>query len=138
MARWNSCNVLQTAPEARRLWQFDAKGGGFALSRENSGQPDAALPGRTVNKTWSSLWQPKLNVAWLPPESVFFRVAQFPKSSFDETLSMVEFQLEKLSPIPVTQIVWTLHVMPQTSGDLQTVVVVIAARSAVEDYLGKL
>ena len=29
MARWNSCNILQTAPDANRLWQFDAKGGAF-------------------------------------------------------------------------------------------------------------
>ena len=31
MARWNSCNILHVAPDAKRLWQFDAKGGGFVL-----------------------------------------------------------------------------------------------------------
>jgi len=34
MARWHSCNILSVAPDAKRVWQFDAKGGGFALDRE--------------------------------------------------------------------------------------------------------
>jgi hypothetical protein len=108
------------------------------------------------------LWQPQLNVAWLPPENVFLRVIELPKSSFEETFAMVELQLEKLSPMPVTQIVWTIHVLSchgdsprqneaetgakaeaATSAetraeDLQTVVVVIAERSVVEEFLGKL
>jgi len=151
MARWNSSNVLQVAPDANRLWQFDAKGSGFALSREHRGQ---SLPARFVAKSWSHLWQPKMNVAWLPPESVFLRVIEVPKSNFDETLAMVELQLEKLSPIPVTQIVWTMHILPAAAAprrdepppaggaaaaaELQTIIVVVAARNAVEEFLGKL
>ncbi|MGH7976590.1 MAG: hypothetical protein ACREDS_00495 [Limisphaerales bacterium] len=139
MARWNSCNVLQTAPGANRLWQFDAKGGGFALNRESSSAPGQSLPPKSVAKSWISLWRPKLNVAWLPPENVFLRVVELPKSAFDETLAMVEFQLEKLSPIPVTQIVWTLHVLPPTAEEnLQTVIVVVVERRVVEEFLGKL
>jgi hypothetical protein len=58
--------------------------------------------------------------------------------------------LEKLSPLPVTQIVWTLHILPTIAvpslaisteapvGELQTVIVVIVERSVVEDFLGKL
>jgi len=141
MARWNSCNILQIAPDANRLWQFEAKGGGFVLNREHHGP---SLPARFVAKSWSSLWHPRLNVAWLPPENVFLRVIELPKSNFDETLAMVELQLEKLSPIPVTQIVWTMHVLPQpaggeaTAGNLQNIIVVIAARNAVEEFLGRL
>ena len=82
MARWNSCNILQTAPDANRLWQFDAKGGGFVLNRESSSAPGQSLPPKSVAKSWTSLWQPKLNVAWLPPENVFLRVIELPKSSF--------------------------------------------------------
>ena len=136
-----ACNILHLGPEVSRLWQFDAKSGGFVLNREHQG---ASLPARLVAKSWSSLWQPKLNVAWLPPESVFLRVVELPKSNFDETLSMVELQLERLSPMPVTQIVWTLHVLESSAagavpaGNLQTIIVVIAARSAVEEFLGKL
>jgi hypothetical protein len=138
MARWNSCNVLQVAPDANRLWRFDAKGGNFVLDREQKIPGGEPLPSRLVAKSWSSLWQPKLNVAWLPPESVFLRVIELPRSPFEETQAMVEMQLEKLSPLPVTQIVWTLHPLPAADGDLQSVVVVIAGRAAVEEFLGKL
>jgi hypothetical protein len=157
MARWHSCNILQIASDANRLWQFDAKGGGFALNREHRGRLDEPLPSRSIEKSWSSLWQPRLNVAWLPPEHVFLRVIELPKSNFAETLAMVELQLEKLSPMPVTQIVWTIHILSRrgnpprseasveaaASGeakpeDLQTVVVVIVERGVVEEFLGKL
>ncbi len=137
MARWNSCNVLQTAPDANRLWQFDAKSG--ALSREHSGTPGQPLPAGQTEKSWSWLWHKRLNVAWLPPEDIFLRVIELPKSSFGETLSMVELQLEKLSPVPVAQIVWTLQILPQSPAEnLQTVVVVIVERKIVEEFLGKL
>src|SRR5277367_2434421 len=137
MARWHSCNILQTAPDANRLWQFDAKSG--TLNRELSSVPGQPLPAKHVAKSWTSLWQPKLNVAWLPPENVFLRVVELPKSSFGETLAMVELQLEKLSPVPVTQIVWTLQILPQSPSEtLQTTIVVVAERKSVEEFLGKL
>lgn len=154
MARWHSCNIVHLAPDASRLWQFDAKGGQFALGREHRTALDAPLPFRAVAKSWSSLWQPRLNIAWLPPEQVFLRVVELPASNLEETRAMVELQLEKLSPLPVTQIVWTFHVMPRRDAAtakpeaapaeenkteaLQTVVVVIAERSAVEEFLGRL
>ena len=162
MARWHSCNILQIASDANRLWQFDAKGGGFALNREHRAALDEPLPPRLIAKSWSSLWQPQLNVAWLPPENVFLRIIELPRSNFEETFAMVELQLEKLSPMPVAQIVWTIQILSRSSDparrneaetavkaeaatsaemkaeDLQTVVVVIAERSVVEEFLGKL
>jgi hypothetical protein len=54
---------------------------------------------------------------------------------------MVELQLEKLSPLPVTHIVWSVYLMPRPQGKtdtLQTVIVIIASRSAVEEFLGQL
>jgi hypothetical protein len=135
MPRWNSFNILHLSPDTHRLWQFDGKG---SLSRELRLAASALLPANLVAKSWTSLWQPRLNVAWLPAETIFLRVIEVPKSAFEETVSMVELQLEKLSPMPVAQIVWTIHVLPQATGDLQTVVVVIAQRSAVEQFLGKL
>jgi len=82
-----------------------------------------------------------LNVAWLPSESVFFRVVHLPASNFAETLSMVELQLEKISPIPVGQVAWSVHPLPQQSGlpnDLQTLIVVLVERRLVEEFLGQL
>jgi hypothetical protein len=148
MAHFHSCNVLHVGPDHRRVWQFDARNGGFAVNRELSAAAGEALPYALVTKTWRSLWQPKLNVAWLPADRVFLRVAHLPKSGFDETRAMVEMQLEKLSPIPVTQAVWSLLVLPasaslprgepQAKGDLQTVIVVLAERKLVEEFLGQL
>jgi hypothetical protein len=131
------CNVLHTGPDAREVWQFDAHRN-FSLSRGHTVPESEQLPANLVQKTWGSLWQPKLNVAWLPAESVFLRVVHLPQSSFEETLSMVELQLEKLSPIPVTQMVWSAHPMPQSAEGLQTLIVVFAERKAVEEFLGKL
>ncbi len=133
-----SCNVLHYAPEGRHLWQFAARGRGFALNREQTTVGSDVLPARVVTKDWTSLWQRKLNIAWLPPEQVFLRVAQLPASDFDETLSMVELQLEKLSPMPVTQIVWSIQTLHHVEGNLQTVIVMIVAREVVEEFLGKL
>ena len=135
--RWNICNVLATGAEARRLWQFDAKGQNFKLGRELTVRGGDPLP-EVVKKSWSTLWQPKLNVACLPPERVFLRAAQFPAASFQETLAMVDLQMEKLSPMPVGQIVWTMHCIPHPAGSEQTVIVTIAERAAVEEFLGKL
>jgi hypothetical protein len=147
MSRWNSCNILHVAPDAKRVWSFDAKGGGFALNREQRVAHTEKLPAKGIAKQWSSLWQPKLNVAWLPAENVFLRVVELPASTFEETLAMVELQLEKFSPLPVTQIVWTMHVMgthtAPAKGDsapenLQTVIVVIVERKVVEEFLSQL
>ena len=147
MSRWNSCNILHVAPDAKRVWQFDAKGGRFALNRELRVASAEKIPAKGIAKQWSSLWQPKLNIAWLPTENVFLRVVELPASSFEETLSMVELQLEKFSPLPVTQIVWTLHAIgthtAPAKGDaapesLQTVIVVVVERKDVEEFLGRL
>jgi hypothetical protein len=145
--RWSSYNVLHLAADAKRLWQFDAKGNGLVLGREHRVPHTQPVPAKLGAKNWTSLWQPKLNIAWLPPENIFFRVVELPASSMEETVSMVELQMEKLSPLPVAQMVWTMHVLgtrtAEAKGDappenLQTVVVVIVARAAVEAFLGRL
>src|ERR1041384_1501131 len=139
MARWHSCNVLQSANNGRNLWQFSSGGGGkVTLQRQESRACSETLPQKLVTKDWRTLFQRKLNVAWLPAEHVFLRVAQFPRSDFRETLSMVELQLEKLSPQPVTQIVWSIQVLPRVDTNMQTVVVIIVARNVVEEFLGQL
>jgi hypothetical protein len=138
MARWHSCNVLQSGADARQLWQFDARNGEFALNRAHRTTPGQPLPGGVVNKSWSSIWQPRLNVAWLPAGSIFLRVVHLPPGSFDETFSMVELQLEKLSPFPVTQVVWSVHVLPHLYNGLQTLIVMFAERRVVEELLGQL
>jgi hypothetical protein len=141
MARWNSANVLQTMPGGRRLWRFSAKGEGFVFDQERTLTLSETAPFSLVGKDWQSLVRPKLNVAWLPADKVFFRAVQLPGTDAEEIKSMVELQLEKLSPLPVTHIVWSLYLMPRPADKpdaLQTVIVVIASRSYVEEFLGEL
>ncbi|HEY0457350.1 MAG TPA: hypothetical protein VGE41_13345, partial [Verrucomicrobiae bacterium] len=113
MARWHSCNVLHSRSDQKTLWQFSTGGGKYSLQREEAKLPSEALPSKTVEKDWQALFQPKLNVAWLPQDKVFLRVLQIPQSDDPvETRSMVELQLEKVSPMPVPHIVWGFEVIP--------------------------
>jgi hypothetical protein len=134
----HSCNVLEVGPDSRQLWQFSVGGGKVSLNSEQRLPLNAPLPLRTVGRGWSSIWQKKLNIAWLPGEHVFLRVARFPACDRRELLSMVELQLEKLSPLPLNQIVWTVETLPLASGDLQTVIVIVVERKVVEEFLGRL
>jgi len=149
MARWNSCNVLMPGSHSRQLWQFG--GGKFNLVRTETRAAADALPDKLVAKDWQTLFQPRLNIAWVASDKVFLRVLQLPKADADETRSMVDLQLEKISPLPVAQIVWSFEVVPMVrsgeigqelqphaTGELQTVIVMMVARNHVEDYLGQL
>src|SRR5437868_4048512 len=125
MARWHSANVLSSAVAPRQIWQFAAHSGDFTLLREQSVGVGQHLPERLVRKDWRNLWQRKLNIAWLPIDQVFLRVIRLPAADFGELLSMVELQLEKISPLPVAQIAWTVEVLPRKDDNLETVIVVI-------------
>src|SRR5437764_1365012 len=98
MARWHSCNVLQSAGSGRNLWQFSTGAGGkVTLQRQEARVGSEPLPQKLVTKDWQTLFQPKLNVAWIPAEHVFLRGVQLPKADLPETLSTVHLQLEQLS-----------------------------------------
>src|SRR5436190_12947884 len=124
MARWHSCNVLDSASNARNLWQFSAGGGKFTLQREESRTGNEPLPEKLVAKDWQTLFQPKLNIAWIPAVHVFLRVVQIPKADLAETRAMIEMQLEKLSPLPPAQIVWGFETLPQPAAEVQTAIVI--------------
>ncbi len=138
----NVCNVLELSADRRRLWSFDIGGDGEAeFDCELPGLPGDPLPARLVGKNWRALFSPRLNIAWLPVGSVFLRAAQFPKCDRAELHAMVELALEKISPLPVAQIVWSLEPVPAHStvpSEMQTVIVLIAARHEVEKFLGTL
>lgn len=151
MARWNYCNVLLPGAQLRQLWQFSASGNKFNLLKSESKLPSEPLPEKLVGKDWNSLFQPRLNIAWLSAEKVFLRVVQLPKADAAETQSMIELQLEKISPLPVNQVVWSYevfpyiarggasdHLNPHAAGEQQTVVVIMVARNHVEEFLGQL
>lgn len=140
-ARWYSANVLQSNAGGRRLWHLAANSDRFVVESEVTLLSNEPCPPLVVGKDWQTLFRKKLNIAWLPADKVFFRAVQLPSSDPAEVASMVELQLEKLSPLPVTHIVWSMYLVPRASDKpeaLQTVVVVIASRSAVEEFLGQL
>src|SRR6266542_918105 len=136
--RFHACNVLRVGSDARQLWQFATGNSQVTLNAEQRLVSPSPLPARLVTKDWRALWQKKLNVAWLPAEQVFLRVVHLPKCDPAELRSMVDLQLEKLAPLPVNQIVWSFELVPQSAGELQTVIVIIAERSIVEEFLGSL
>lgn len=136
--RWKTCTVFEVAPDARRLWQF-----GAAKDRVNRGLAqtfpiDKQPPAGLVRKDWRSLVSPRLNIALLPPHQVFLRAIELPPCDPSELAGMVEFQLEHVSPAPVNQVVWTAEAIPHPDGKMQTAIVAIAERGAVEQFLGKL
>lgn len=134
----SQCNVYDCTGDPGHLWMFNARGKNFALARDLTTPVSESLPSRIAEKDWRSLVQPKLNIAWLPSDQVFLRVVHLPQASLNETLSMIEFQLEKLSPMTVAQAAWSVHPLPQSEIGTQSMVLLIVARSVVEEFLGKL
>jgi hypothetical protein len=141
MARWQSANLLHTSAAGRRFWQLSASGERFTVQAEKALLANDALPAGAAVKDWQTLFRGKLNIAWLPPEKVFLRAVQLPAGDAAEITQMVELQMEKLSPLSVTHVVWSVYPMPRPVDKpdaLQTVIVIVAARSSVEEYLGQL
>ncbi len=136
--RYQGCNVLAVTPEGRRLWQFTVGKDKVTPAGDLVLEAGKSLPKPAVARDWRHLVQPKLNLAWLPSEHVFIRAVQLPAANPAELPGMVEFQLEKLSPLPPAQVVWTVEAIPHADGMQQTALVIIASRTAVEEYLGQL
>ena len=138
MARWHSCNIFQPDKHGRHLWQFHLGGERLKLAHQEIKGPADPLNAKLITKDWQTLYQKKLNVACLPPDKLFLRAVQIPAADFNEARSMVELQLEKLSPIPVQQIVWSFELLPSHDGPLRTAIVIVAPRDYVEAFLGKI
>ena len=126
----NQCNVVSVSRGQRKLWRFGISGKGRSnLMQEFTELPEENLPVKVVGKGWGDLLNPRLNIAWLASDKVFLRVADFPVCDHEELLSMIELQLDQLSPLPVTQIVWTYEALPSVDGEMQTIVLAIASRA---------
>jgi len=136
--RLHACHVLATGPDGRRFWRFEVKGTGIQPDRAERLAPDQPLPRHWGTKDWRTLGRPRLHIAWLHPDRVFLRVVHLPAAPPEETRAMVELQLERLSPLPVAQTVWSYHPVPGAPEGQQTLVVAIVARETVEAFLGQL
>src|SRR5580658_8367372 len=113
MARWQSAILLHTSAAGSRLWQLSPSGDGFKVEDEKALLANDPLPSGVATKDWKTLFRRKLNMAWLPPDKAFLRAIQVPACDAAEVSQMVELQMEKLSPLPVTHVVWSVYLMPR-------------------------
>lgn len=133
--RYQSGVVVSTSPIGRRVWQFEVARNRVKPAGElrlDAGKP---LPKRLQTRDWQSIFQPCLRVAWLPTEGAFVRAIQLPSGDPAEVQALVEFQLDRISPLPVNQITWTAVGVLHPDGQQQTALVTLAARSGVEEFL---
>lgn len=136
-ARIQSCNVLEPG-EGGRLWSFEIQRGEAALASELPTAGSGKLPPGLVGKGWRHLIKQRINIAWLPPGQAYLRVVQLPAADDAELMAMLEFQLEKLSPIPAAQLLWSAVVLPGTRENARTAVVVMTPREAADRHLAEL
>jgi hypothetical protein len=135
---FKSFNVLESDTEGNRLWNFALERNEVRLTKKETALAPQTLPSAVYVKDWHNLPHPRLNIAWLPATQVFLKVVQLPAADRQELMAMLEFQLEKLSPLPVPQIIWSVEVLPSEDETMQTAVLCIVSRDVVESYLGKL
>jgi len=79
------------------------------LSQEQTVSVAQPLPANLVGRDWKSIFQPRLQHRVAAGGSGFSARGGSCRWRSDETLSMVELQLENFSPLPVTQIVWSVQ-----------------------------
>ena len=135
--------MLDCTRDHQQFWRFTPSGRSVKLVEVyDDPDPHALIPSQHTRRDASQMWDPHCqNDAWLPMEKVFFRVLQLPMCDPEELEGMVELQLEKISPLPVSQVVWTFETVPPLPGtppDQHVVVVILASRSMVEDQIGQL
>ncbi len=136
--RYKTCQVLSVGAEGTSLFPFEA-------TREDpKPQPVVVVPPGTPlpkghgARDWQQLVRPRLGVAWFDPSAVFLHLLELPTTDPAEMASMVELQLEKLSPLPVNQVAWTIVPLGRAGDAATSVLVVLAPHSDVDSRLGEL
>ena len=136
----DACNVVDCSSGKQQFWRFSKGKNQMKLVAVRDTVIDQPIQAKYVERDASQMWRPHCqNDAWIPAQKVYFRVLHLPCSE-KELPGMVELQLDKISPLPLSQAVWTFEVVPVYRPDREqkTVVVMIAERSVVEQYIGEL
>jgi hypothetical protein len=136
--RLTGCNVLSVGTGPRHLWQFEVVRDGVKPGPSADFSGSEKLPAKAVARDWRLWLRPRVDVAWLPLDQVFLRVIQLPTGDPAELPGMIEFQIEKLSPLPPPQVAWTVEALPHPGGQKQTAVVTLVPLEVVEGFLGSL
>lgn len=135
-ARIHACNVLADLGERTRLWSFVGSEARPAGVLELA--IDQPIPTKVAGKSWGQLARPRLNIAWVTGLPVFLQLVHLPTDDPTEVPAMLELQLEKLSPLPVGQVVWSHEVLPQKSVHGLGVLVLLTERDGLAEQLGLL
>jgi hypothetical protein len=136
-----ACNVVDCSSGRQQFWRFTGSKNQMKLVDVRETESGEKIPGKHLDRDASQMWRAHCqNDAWLPADKVFFRVLHLPSCNAREVPSMVEMQLEKVSPLPLGRAVWSFEVVPVHRADReqQTVVVMLAERSVVEECVGEL
>ncbi len=136
--RFKTCRVLATGAEGTTLWPFDAAGDTPKPQAPVVLQPGAPVPKGSGARDWQQLVRPRLDVAWFDASSVFLHLLELPTTDPAEMASMVELQLEKLSPLPVNQVAWSAEPLGPAGSTSTAVIVVLAPHSDVDRRLVEL
>ena len=131
--RWNDCNVIHALPDLKRLWHFGVSEKKLTQKARSNHPGVEPIPPQQIEQIWRQFLQKRLNIALLPADKVFLRVVHLPKGEdADEMRQMLEFQLEKLSPLPVAQIVWSFEFLPCPDPTQATILLILSERSEIE------
>jgi hypothetical protein len=133
--RENVCHVLVDADTAGQVLLFERTKEGVRETGQVAVGASGAVPAKVGARDWQLLLKPRLDVAWMSGEDVCLRLIELPTSDPAEVSSMVDIQLEKISPLPPSQVVAGFEVLGALPSGGVSVLVVIAPRSAVEARL---
>ena len=136
-----ACNVVDCSSGRQQFWRFTGGKNQMKLVDVRETESGEKISDKHLDRDASQMWRAHCqNDAWLPADKVFFRVLHLPLCNARELPAMVEMQLEKVSPLPLGRAVWSFEVVPVHRADReqQTVVVMLAERSVVEECVGEL
>lgn len=149
-------NFLIPGVVTHRILQFECVGTEFKAPKMQDCPIHKKPKDNWTNKDYRNLLRTKINVSWPDIEDVFLKVIHLPGEAPEELRMMVELQLEKLSPVPLAQLVWDIQILPNPEKlplpepDPEhpeeqirqmyryAVVVLMAERGAIENFLGLL
>ncbi len=139
LQKWNDCNLIQFRESEARLWHFAVSEKQVTQKSQLTHSESTPLPQAQVEQAWRQFFKKRLNLSWIPSEHLYLRVIDMPAcEDREETRQMLEFQLEKISPVPVHQIVWSFQNLPCPDPEQQSLLLVLAQRSAVDGVLSQL
>lgn len=136
--RENVCHVLVDADTAGQVLLFERTKEGVRETGQVAVGANGAVPAKVGARDWQLLLKPRLDVAWMSGEDVCLRLIELPTSDRAEVSSMVDIQLEKISPLPPGQVVAGFEILGALPSGGFSVLVVIAPRTSVETRLDAL